>query len=42
MFIFDEVDKLPSLLLDVIKPYLDHYAHLGGVSYRKAIFIFIR
>ncbi|RUS86823.1 hypothetical protein EGW08_005419 [Elysia chlorotica] len=41
MFIFDEVDKLPSLLLDVIKPYIDHYLELGGVSYRKAIFIFL-
>ncbi|GFR91418.1 torsin-like protein [Elysia marginata] len=41
MFIFDEVDKLPSSLLDVIKPYTDHYEHLGGVSYRKAVFIFL-
>ncbi|KAH9513947.1 Torsin-1A [Bulinus truncatus] len=41
MFIFDEVDKLPASLLDVIKPYLDYYEHLGGVSYRKAIFLFL-
>uniref|UniRef100_A0A0B6ZB81 Torsin n=1 Tax=Arion vulgaris TaxID=1028688 RepID=A0A0B6ZB81_9EUPU len=41
MFIFDEVDKLPATLLDVIKPYVDYYEHLGGVIYRKAIFIFL-
>ncbi|KAK6975257.1 Torsin-1A [Biomphalaria glabrata] len=41
LFIFDEVDKLPTLLLDVIKPYLDYYEHLGGVNYRRAIFLFL-
>ncbi|GFN79492.1 torsin-1a-like [Plakobranchus ocellatus] len=41
MFIFDEVDKLPASLLDAMKPYLDYYDHLKGVSYRKAIFIFL-
>jgi hypothetical protein len=42
MFIFDEVDKLPAKLLDVIKPYIDYYEHLAGVNYRKSIFIFLR
>ena len=42
MFVFDEVDKLPHGLLDVIKPYLDYYEKLGGVDYRKAIFLFLR
>ncbi|BFZ24380.1 hypothetical protein BsWGS_27418 [Bradybaena similaris] len=41
MFIFDEVDKLPAKLLDVIKPYLDYYTHLGGIDYRRAIFLFL-
>uniref|UniRef100_A0A0B6XYQ9 Torsin-1A C-terminal domain-containing protein n=1 Tax=Arion vulgaris TaxID=1028688 RepID=A0A0B6XYQ9_9EUPU len=41
MFIFDEVDKLPARLLDVIKPYMDYYQHLNGINYRKAIFVFL-
>ncbi|CAL1538967.1 unnamed protein product [Lymnaea stagnalis] len=41
MFIFDEVDKLPPLLLDVIKPYLDYYEHLGDINYRRSIFLFL-
>ncbi|XP_059141080.1 torsin-1A-like [Physella acuta] len=41
MFIFDEVDKLPALLLDVVKPYVDYHEHLGRVNYRKAIFLFL-
>ncbi|KAM4663362.1 uncharacterized protein O3C94_011589 [Discoglossus pictus] len=41
IFIFDEVDKMHPGLIDAIKPYLDYYDHLDGVSYRKAIFIFL-
>ncbi|KAM4020161.1 torsin-1A-like [Anomaloglossus baeobatrachus] len=41
IFIFDEMDKLQPELIDAIKPFLDHYEHLDGVSYRNAIFIFI-
>ncbi|KAK3611105.1 hypothetical protein CHS0354_000112 [Potamilus streckersoni] len=41
MFIFDEMDKMPPGLIDTIKPYLDYYENLGGVDYRKAIFIFL-
>ncbi|CAL1538966.1 unnamed protein product [Lymnaea stagnalis] len=41
MFIFDEVDKLPPLLLDVIKPYLEYHVHYKGVNYRKSIFLFL-
>ncbi|KAG7215336.1 hypothetical protein INR49_022573 [Caranx melampygus] len=41
MFIFDEVDKMHPELIDSISPYLDHYANLDGVSYRKSIFIFL-
>ncbi|KAM4696585.1 torsin-1A-like [Rhinophrynus dorsalis] len=41
IFIFDEVDKMHSGLLDSIKPFLDYYEQLDGVSYRKAIFIFL-
>lgn len=29
-------------LIDAIKPFLDYYEQVDGVSYRKAIFIFLR
>ncbi|KAG7255265.1 hypothetical protein CRUP_016597 [Coryphaenoides rupestris] len=40
MFIFDEMDKMHPGLIDTIKPFVDHHK-LDGVSYRKAIFIFL-
>ena len=42
VFIFDEMDKLHPGIIDAIKPFLDYYEQVGGVSYRKAIFIFLR
>uniref|UniRef100_A0A672NIG5 Torsin-1B-like n=1 Tax=Sinocyclocheilus grahami TaxID=75366 RepID=A0A672NIG5_SINGR len=42
LFIFDEMDKMHPGLIDSIKPYLDFYDNLNGVSYRQAIFIFLR
>lgn len=42
MFIFDEMDKMHPGLIDSIKPYLDYYDKLDGISYRKSIFIFLR
>ncbi|XP_063000711.1 torsin-1A-like [Elgaria multicarinata webbii] len=41
IFIFDEMDKMHAGLIDSIKPFLDYYEELDGVSYRKAIFIFL-
>ncbi|TRY95073.1 hypothetical protein DNTS_004701 [Danionella cerebrum] len=41
MFIFDEMDKMHPGLIDSIKPFLDFYDNLNGVSYRQAIFIFL-
>ncbi|KAG7246654.1 hypothetical protein CRUP_023712 [Coryphaenoides rupestris] len=41
MFIFDEMDKMHPGLIDSIKPFVDYYDKLDGVSYRKAIFIFL-
>ncbi|XP_018419016.1 PREDICTED: torsin-1A-like [Nanorana parkeri] len=41
IFIFDEMDKLHPGLIDTIKPFLDYYEQIDGVSYRKAIFIFL-
>ncbi|KAL7980865.1 hypothetical protein Chor_002019 [Crotalus horridus] len=42
LFIFDEMDKLHPGLIDAIKPFLDYYEQIDGVSYRRAIFIFLR
>ncbi|XP_030643589.1 torsin-1A-like [Chanos chanos] len=41
MFVFDEMDKMNPGLIDVIKHYLGYYPQLDGVSFRKAIFIFL-
>ena len=41
LFIFDEVDKVPAGLLDVLRPFLEHHEHVDGVDYRKCIFIFL-
>ena len=41
LFIFDEMDKMPLGLIDVLKPYLDHYPHVENIDYRKSIFIFL-
>uniref|UniRef100_A0A8C8RZ58 Torsin n=1 Tax=Pelusios castaneus TaxID=367368 RepID=A0A8C8RZ58_9SAUR len=41
VFIFDEMDKLHPGLIDAIKPFLDYYEQIEGVSYRSTIFIFL-
>ena len=41
LFIFDEMDKMPPGLIDVLKPYLDHYPDVEKTDYRKSIFIFL-
>ncbi|KAF8789218.1 Torsin-1B like protein [Argiope bruennichi] len=41
LFIFDEVDKIPSGVLDALKPYIDYHENLHGIDYRKNIFIFL-
>ncbi|XP_059214236.1 torsin-1A-like [Centropristis striata] len=41
MFIFDEMDQMHPGLIDTIKPFLGYHSKLDGVSYRKAIFIFL-
>ena len=41
LFIFDEIEKMPPGLLDVLKPYVDHHREINGIDYRKNIFIFI-
>lgn len=41
LFIFDEMDKMHSGLIDVLKPYLDHYHEVEKLDFRKSIFIFL-
>lgn len=42
LFIFDETDKMPAGLTDVLKPFLDFHVHgIDGVDYSKNIFIFL-
>ncbi|XP_063792532.1 torsin-1A-like [Pseudophryne corroboree] len=41
IFIFDEMDKLHPGLINAIKPFLDYHDNIDGVSYRKAIFLFL-
>uniref|UniRef100_A0A8C5BW35 Torsin-1A C-terminal domain-containing protein n=1 Tax=Gadus morhua TaxID=8049 RepID=A0A8C5BW35_GADMO len=41
MFIFADMDKMHPGLIDCIKPFMVHRQKLDGVSYRKAIFIFL-
>lgn len=41
LFIFDEVDKMPVGVLDVLKPFMDHHSIINGVDMSKAIFILL-
>ncbi|KAI1715245.1 torsin domain-containing protein [Ditylenchus destructor] len=41
LFIFDEIDKMPYQLMDVILPFIDYHEHIGGVDPRKSIFLFL-
>jgi len=41
LFIFDEIDKMPSGVIDGIKPFIDHHQSVEGQNFRKSIFIFL-
>jgi len=41
IFIFDEVDKMPAGVLDIVKPFMDYYEQIDGVDYRHNIFLFL-
>lgn len=34
LFVFDEVDKMPQGVLDVVKPFIDYHEEIGGVDFR--------
>lgn len=42
MFIFEEIDKLPAGLLDVLVSFIEYHSNLQRKKYSKAIFILIR
>ncbi|XP_054723640.1 torsin-1B-like, partial [Uloborus diversus] len=41
LFVFDEVHQMPPGILDAIKSFLDYHNNIGGVDFRKNIFIFL-
>ena len=41
LFVFDEMDKLPKGLVDVLTPFVDHHLEVDGVDYRHSIFLFL-
>ncbi len=41
LFIFDEVDKMPAGVLDVLKPFMDHHSVINGVDMSQATFILL-
>lgn len=42
VFIFDEMEKMPPGLIDVLEPFLGPSHVVFRTNYRKAIYIFIR
>uniref|UniRef100_A0A2K5RAK7 Torsin family 2 member A n=1 Tax=Cebus imitator TaxID=2715852 RepID=A0A2K5RAK7_CEBIM len=42
LFLFDEMDRMPPGLMEVLQPFLGSSWVVYGTNYRKAIFIFIR
>ncbi|XP_052795868.1 torsin-1B-like [Mya arenaria] len=42
LFIFDEMDKMPSGIMDVVKPYLEYNQPVDGTDYRHSVFLFLR
>ncbi|KFM81465.1 Torsin-1B, partial [Stegodyphus mimosarum] len=41
LFIFDEMDKMVPGVIDVLKPFINFYEDVGGIDFRKNIFIFL-
>lgn len=41
MFVFDEMEKMPPGLIDVLEPFLGPFHVVYSTNYRKAIYIFI-
>lgn len=41
IFVFDEVDKMPSGVFESIASILDYHSNFGTIDFRQAIFIFL-
>ena len=41
LFIIDEIDKMPSGVLDGLKPFMDFHSSIDGIDFRRATFIFL-
>jgi hypothetical protein len=41
LFIFDEMDKIPVQLMDVIKPFVDLIQQQASAKYRHSVFMFL-
>lgn len=41
LFVFDEFDKMPSGLSEVLVPYLSHSGNINHIDFRKSVFIFL-
>lgn len=42
VFIFDEMERMPVGLVDVLEPFLGPFHVVFRTNYRKAIYVFIR
>jgi hypothetical protein len=42
LFVFDETDKIPIGLMDLIKAYIDYNHELEGIDFRRSVFVFLR
>lgn len=41
LFIFEDVQKMPSAVLDAVVPFIDYHSDIDGVDFRKSIFLFL-
>lgn len=41
IFVFDEVEKMPSGVFESVASILDYHSHVGQTDFRQAIFIFL-
>lgn len=41
LFLFDEIDKFPNGVVNLLKPIFDTYNQIDGIDFRNSIFILI-
>ncbi|WAQ97950.1 TOR1B-like protein [Mya arenaria] len=42
LVIFDKMDKMPSGIMDVVKPFLEYNQPVEGTNYRHSVFLCLR